>query len=634
MDAFSPRERPDLSQFDLSLAQRVAQHAASAPQSLAVKAEAETLTYGELDLRSNQLAGYLQSQGAGPDVVVGICLERSIDSVVSQLAVLKAGAAYLPLNPAAPADRLAAMLRDAGISSVITRSDVAAKLPAGEWNAIRLDADRDMISKHQLTPRDSAKHGSDLAYVIYTSGSTGHPKGVEITRSGLENLIQWHLKAFHITAADRASLLASIGFDATVWELWPYLAAGASVHIPAEALRTQVEPLRDWLVEQSITVSFIATPLAELLMLLTWPARTALRLLLTGADTLHRRPPQGLPFSLINNYGPTECTVVATSGLVAPFGTEPKQPSIGLAIDQTQLYILDEQMRPVPQGTIGELYIGGAGLARGYRNQPKLTAEKFVDNPCVSNLANGSGSRLYRTGDRARMLRGGDIEFLGRLDDQIKIRGYRVELDEISSVLDSHPDVKASVVAAADEGDDKRLIAYLVLWPESKANAGAFRDFLQRQLPDYMIPATFVRLEALPLTNNGKVNRAALPAPNGNTLPDETYVAPRSLVEQRLAELIAPLLRVERVGVNDNFFLLGGHSLLGTQLLTRIGESFGVELSLLTIFDHPTLAGMSEEIEKMILAKIDAAPVETLTTEDTNNQPLANEPALRTGDYR
>ena len=631
MDASCPNERPDLPQFDLSLAQRVAQHAASAPQSLAVKSEAETLTYGELELRSNQLAGYLQSQGAGPDVLVGIFLERSIDSVVSQLAVLKAGAAYLPLNPAAPADRLAAMLRDAGVSSVVTRSDVAGRLPAGKWNVIRVDADRDLISKQQLAPRGPANCSSDLAYVIYTSGSTGQPKGVEITRSGLENLIQWHLKAFRVTASDRASLLASIGFDATVWELWPYLAAGASVHIPGEALRTQVEPLRDWLIEQSITVSFVATPLVELLMLLTWPARTPLRLLLTGADTLHRRPPQGLPFSLINNYGPTECTVVATSGMVAAFGTEPKQPSIGFAIDNTQLHVLDEQMRPVPQGTIGELYIGGAGLARGYRNQPKLTAEKFVDNPFVNG---GGPSRLYRTGDRARMLRPGDIEFLGRLDDQIKIRGYRVELDEISSVLDSHPDVKASAVAAAGDGEDKRLIAYLVLWPEAKANAGAFRDFLQRQLPDYMIPATFVRLDALPLTNNGKVNRAALPAPNGNTLPDETYVAPRSLVEQRLAELIAPLLRVERVGVNDNFFLLGGHSLLGTQLLTRISESFGVELSLLTIFDHPTLAGMSEEIEKLILAKIDAATAEPLTAEAANNDPLTIEPALRTGDYR
>ncbi|MGA8431126.1 MAG: non-ribosomal peptide synthetase [Candidatus Sulfotelmatobacter sp.] len=609
MNVSSPNELKDL-----SIARRVAQLAASAPKSLAVQAGAETLTYGELELRSNRLACYLQSLDAGPDALVGIFLERSIDSVVSQLAVLKAGNAYLPLNPAAPADRVAFMLRDAGVSSVITCQGLTKKLPAGSWKVVAVDSDRGRISAHAVAVPSAASQLGDLAYVIYTSGSTGQPKGVEITRGGLENLIQWHLKAFHITPADRASMLASIGFDATIWELWPYLAAGASVHIPGEALRTQVEPLRDWLLQQAITISFVATPLAEMLMLLTWPAQTALRTLLTGADTLHRRPPQGLPFSLVNNYGPTECTVVATSGVVAPFGIEPKQPSIGAAIDNTQIHILDEQMHAVAQGTIGELYIGGAGLARGYRNRPDLTAERFVKNP----FGDFASNRLYRTGDRARFLRSGEIEFLGRLDDQIKVRGYRIELDEISSVLDSHPDVKASVVAAAGEGEDKRLIAYLVLWPESKANAGAFRDFLQRQLPDYMIPAIFVRLDALPLTNNGKVDRAALPKPNGNTLPDETYIAPRSLVEQRLAELIAPLLRVERVGVNDNFFLLGGHSLLGTQLLTRISESFGVELSLLTVFDHPTLAGMSAEIEKLILAKIDSAPVA--------------EPALPTGD--
>jgi amino acid adenylation domain-containing protein len=612
MNASSPTK-----QADLSVARRVAQHAAAAPKSLAVKAGAETLTYGELELRSNQLACYLQSLGAGPESLIGIFHERSIDSVIGQLAVLKAGAAYLPLNPAAPADRLAFMLRDADVFSVITRQGLAKKLPAGNWKTISVDSDRDRISIHAVTAHGSGNKIDDLAYVIYTSGSTGQPKGVEITRGGLENLIQWHLKAFQVTATDRASMLASIGFDATVWELWPYLAAGASVHIPDSTLRTQVEPLRDWLLEEAITISFVATPLAEMLMLLTWPQKIALRTLLTGADTLHRRPPQGLPFSLINNYGPTECTVVATSGVVASFGSEPKQPSIGFPIDHTQLHILDEQMRTVPQGTIGELYIGGAGLARGYRNRPELTRERFVNNP----FDNGGSSRLYRTGDRARVLRGGDVEFLGRLDDQIKIRGYRIELDEISSVLDSHPDVKASAVAVAGDGaskEDKRLIAYLVLWPESKANAGAFRDFLQRQLPDYMIPASFVRLDALPLTDNGKVDRGALPAPNGNTLPDETYVAPRSLVEQRLAELIAPLLHVDRVGANDNFFLLGGHSLLGTQLLTRISESFGIELSLLTVFDHPTLAGMSAEIEKLILAKIDAASAE--------------EPALRTGD--
>ena len=597
-----------------TVAQRVAEHAAASPHALAVRLGSKSLTYAELELRSNQLAEHLRSLGAGADSLIGVFLERSINSVITSLAVLKAGAAYLPLDPAAPADRLAFMLRDSHVSAVITREGLGEKLGSGSWKVIRVDADGEKIASYAGRMFDTEANAGHLAYVIYTSGSTGQPKGVEITRAGLENLVQWHLKAFQVSSADRASLLASVGFDAAVWELWPYLAAGASVHIPPDAARTDVDFLRDWLVEQKITISFVATPLAELLIQAGWPSTTALRTLLTGADTLHRRPPQGLPFALVNNYGPTECTVVATSGIVAPAGNETRQPSIGRPIENTKIYILDEQKKQVPHGTSGELYIGGVSLARGYRNRPELTAEKFVPNPFV----NGTGSALlYRTGDRARVLPNGEIEFLGRLDDQIKIRGYRVELDEISSVLDSHPDVMASAVTVTGAGDEKRLVAYLVLAPGSQSNASTFREFLQSRIPDYMIPATFVRMTALPLTNNGKVDRAALPAPNGNTLPEQEYIAPRSPVEQRLAELIAPLLRVERVGVNDNFFLLGGHSLLGTQLLTRISETFGVELSLLTIFDHPTLAEMSGEIEKLILAKIEA--------------PIASQPA---GDYR
>lgn len=598
----------------LYVTQRVAEHAASAPDSLAVKTDTERLTYAELEKSSNQLAEHLRAVigsklGAGPDVLVGIFLERSVASVVSALAVLKAGAAYLPLDPSAPADRLAFMLRDSGLAAVITRQGLAGKLPAGAWNLIQIDADAARIAGCSGRMFDSETDASHLAYVIYTSGSTGQPKGVEIPRSGLASLIAWHNRAFQVTASDRASFLASIAFDATVWELWPYLEAGASVHIPDERVRNQVEALRDWMVEEKITISFVPTPLAELLIQAEWPATTALRTLLTGADTLHRRPPQGLPFVLVNNYGPTESTVVATSGIVAPAGRDAKQPSIGRAIEGTQIYILDENMRPVTNGTSGELFIGGAQLARGYRNRPDLTAEKFV----AHRFSNGSVSvRLYRTGDRARVLPNGEIEFLGRLDDQVKIRGYRVELDEISSVLDTHPEVKASAVTVAGASqEEKRLIAYLVLDRASEPTANVFREFLQSRVPDYMIPAVFVRVEWLPLTSNGKVDRTALPAPNGNTLAEEAYIAARTVVEQRLAELIAPLLHVERVGVNDNFFLLGGHSLLGTQLLTRISETFGVELSLLTIFDHPTLAGMSLEIEKLILAKLESPAEES-----------------------
>jgi amino acid adenylation domain-containing protein len=604
---------------EFSLSQLMAEQAASAPDSLAVKTGGESLTYAELEVRSNRLAEHLRSfafsrPGAEPDALIGIFLERSIDSVISAVAVLKAGAAYLPLDPALPADRLTFMLRDSGASAVITRQGLRGKLPAGPWTVVQMDAEQERIASYPGKKLDDSTDASCLAYVIYTSGSTGQPKGVEITRGGLANLVNWHLGAFGVTKNDRASLLASIGFDATVWELWPYLAVGASVHIPDDAVRNQVERLRDWMVAEKISIGFVPTPLAELLILLEWPAASGLRILLTGADTLHRRPPQGLPFTLVNNYGPTESTVVATSGEVAPAGADSKQPSIGRAIDGTQIHILDEQMRPMAPGVAGELFIGGAGLARGYRNRPELTAERFVPNP----FSNGSGSgRLYRTGDRARVLSNGEIEFLGRLDDQVKIRGYRVELDEISSVLDTHPEVKASAVtvAGADAGtslgtgagagEEKRLIAYLVLNPAAQPSANTFREYLQRHVPDYMIPAVFVCVESLPLTINGKVDRAALPAPNGSTLAEEDYVAPRSVVEQRLAALIAPLLRLERVGANDNFFLLGGHSLLGTQLLTRISETFGVELSLLTIFDHPTLAGMSAEIENLILAKLD-----------------------------
>ena len=359
---------------------------------------------------------------------------------------------------------------------------------------------------------------------------------------------------------------------------------------------------------QKITITFLATPLAESMMLLDWPREVDLRILLTGADTLHRRPSARLPFTLVNNYGPTECTVVATSGVVAPAESSSRTPSIGRAIDNTEVLVLDDQGKLVSPGIAGELYLGGASVARGYRNRPELTAQRFVANP----LRPGSGERLYRTGDLVRELPGGELEFLGRIDEQIKIRGYRIEPSEIVSALDASPDVDASAVMAVEDGPgEKRLVAYVALADGAKTTAGELQALLRKQLPDYMIPATFVRIESLPITSNGKVDWSALPLPlNGNVLTDEGYVAPRNIMEEKLAAIIAPLLHVERVGVHDNFFFRGGHSLLGTQLLTKIGETFGVELSLLNLFEHPTLAEMSEEIEQLILTKIDSAKVE------------------------
>jgi len=475
-------------------------------------------------------------------------------------------------------------------------------LATGNWHVVDFDLERSQIAGYAAQPPTVEFSSEQLAYVIFTSGSSGRPKGVEIVHRGLRNLISWHWRAFRVTAADRASHLATLGFDAAVWEIWPYLTIGASVHMPEEAVRNNPEGLRHWLVEQMISIAFLPTALAEQMMFQQWPAETALRILLTGADTLRRRPRAGLPFTLVNNYGPTECTVVATSAPVAATGDQPGPPSIGRAIDNTQLYILDEYCKPVQSGSAGELWIGGAGVARGYRNSAESTRNCFLANPFNS----GEGSRLYRTGDRVRALANGEIEFLGRLDDQIKIRGYRIEPGEIAGALNSHPDVQSSLMLAQeDETGEKRLVAYVILNSAQQPTAASMRNYLRKQLPDYMVPASFVQLPSFPLSANGKVDKSALPLPHGrNSLSEAEFIAPRSIVEERLAGVIGSLLQVERVGLNDNFFLLGGHSLLGTQLLTRVSQSFGVELNLLSLFDHPTLAEMSQEIEKLILEKI------------------------------
>jgi amino acid adenylation domain-containing protein len=596
------------SQMELSslcVPQWIARTALAAPAAIAVTQSAENLTYAELESRSNQLANFLRAQGVNAGQVVGLYLGRSPAMVIAALAVLKVGAAYLPLPPDSPKERIEFMLRDAQTSMVITESASAARLGSGDYRMVALDRDAAEIARQSTTPLATAVGANDLAYVIYTSGSTGQPKGVEVLHRGLSNLVTWHLRAFQITPADRASHLAALGFDAAVWELWPYLAAGASVHLASDAIRQDPEALRNWLVSERISVAFLPTPLGERMLLLEWPKHATLRVLLTGADTLRHRPSPNLPFALVNNYGPTECTVVATSGIVSPAGSSNQVPSIGRAIDNTQTYILDEGLNSVPAGTPGELYLGGAGVARGYRNHPELTKQMFVANPFSSDPA----GRMYRTGDRVRCLANGEIEFLGRFDEQVKIRGYRVEPNEIEKALDAYPDVQNSAVVAREEGAEKRLIAYLVLSPNSKLTAAALREYVSKHFPPYMVPSSFVRVSALPITANGKVDRSALPDPSStNSLADEAFMAPDTLVEQRLAGILSPLLNVKEVGLNDNFFLLGGHSLLGTQLLTRISQVFGVDLSLFSLFDHPTVAGMSVEIEKLILAKLESLP--------------------------
>lgn len=584
--------------------QLVSLQAAATPDALAVAARGETLTYAELEAQANQLARHLRGLGVGPEVRVGLCLDRSASMVVSALGILKAGGAYIPLDPAYPPERLSFMLTDSQAPVLVTRRELAERLLPGKWQVVSLDADATEIGRQSTEPLSGGVTVEDLAYVIYTSGSTGQPKGVEITHGSLLNLVVWHQKTFEVTPADRATQQASPGFDAAVWELWPYLTAGASVHFPEEATRMAPELLRDWLLAQRITISFVPTPMTERLLALEWPSKTPLRALLTGGDTLHQYPSPGLPFLLVNNYGPTECTVVATSGIVLP-EAGPAAPTIGRPIANTEVYILDENLQQVPPGTAGELCVGGLSLARGYQNRPDLTAEKFVANP----FNGASGTRLYRTGDRARYLPDGQIAFMGRMDELIKIRGFRIEPNEIAVALNRHPGVEASVVVAREDAPgDKRLVAYLVPVTTSQVSETELRNFLGKYLPDYMLPTAFVKLESLPLTPNGKVDRAALPSPNeASNGRDGTFVAPRSPVEERLSEILAKSMGLEQVGVNDNFFLLGGHSLLGTQVIARVRDVFRVELPLRTLFDSPTIADLSREIEQLILAKLQGA---------------------------
>ncbi|HKT52177.1 MAG TPA: non-ribosomal peptide synthetase [Candidatus Angelobacter sp.] len=587
---------------DRFVPQLVSDQARENPRHVALVGDSMQLTYGELDDGANRLAHHLKTLGLSVNNVVAVCMRRSPLTALASLAVLKTGAAYLPVDPNYPRERLSFILTDAHVSLVLSDSSVVDRLPAGNWQQILLD--RPDATDGMLTWQTTQICPDQLAYVIYTSGSTGTPKGVEITHKNLLNLVLWHQKAFAVTSNDHTTQFASFGFDAAVWELWPHLTAGAAVHFVPEEVRSSPELLKEWLIDQEITITFVPTAVAERLIMLDWPADTKLRFLLTGADTLHHYPRPGLPFALINNYGPTEATVVATSGRVAPEnGNSGQRPPIGRPIDGAEIHIVDESLNLVPRGEVGELCVAGSGVARGYVNSPELTEKKFVPDPFV----NRRDVRLYRTGDLGRWLPDGQIEYVGRVDDLIKIRGYRIEPNEIIAVLDTHPGVQASAVIDRKNGtDNQHLVAYIVVNPgHACPTVSQLRDLLRSRLPDYMIPTMFVVLPDLPLTSNGKVDRKALPRPDdSNTLPDENYLSPRTVLEGKVSRLVANLLGVSQVGVNDNLFLIGGHSLFGTQLIARIRDNFGVELPLRSVFECPTPALLAREIERLMVARI------------------------------
>ncbi|MCW5318207.1 amino acid adenylation domain-containing protein [Nostoc sp. KVJ3] len=418
----------------------------------------EQLSYKELNIRSNQLAHYLKKLGVKTEVLVGLCVERSFDMVIGMLGILKAGGAYVPLDPSYPSERLNFMLEDAQVSVLLTHERWLERLKNYNSQIICLDKDWEIISQEIKDNPTSKVTVNNLAYVIYTSGSTGKPKGVKIEHRGLLNLVFWHQKAFAVSPIDRATQISGVAFDACGWEIWPYLSTGASIYFVDDEIRRSPDYLRDWLVSKAITISFIPTPLAEKVLLLDFPQNAALRILLTGGDKLNQYPLAYSDFQVFNNYGPTENTVVTTSGYISVKNKDNLTPVIGRAIANTKLYILDNHLQPVPIGVPGELYISGDGLARGYLNHPDLTAESFI----YHSFANKLKARLYKTGDLVRYRVDGNIEFLGRLNNQVKIRGYRIELGEIEGVLSQHPAVQQTVVITSEDEQEKRLVAYIV----------------------------------------------------------------------------------------------------------------------------------------------------------------------------
>jgi len=571
-------------------------HARQSPESVAIVMGERRLTYGEIEARSNRLAHHLRSLGVGPEVRVGICAERTPERVVGIVAVLKAGGAYVSLDPSYPRERLVYLLEDARTPVLLTESRFLDRMPEPAATVVVLDRE---FEGDGLRAPEVELGPENLAYVIYTSGSTGRPKGVAVPHRGLLNLVHWHVETYGVTSADRGTLVASPAFDASVWELWPLLAAGAGAWIPDEETRLSAPRLLRWWAEQGITVAFLPTQLAEAVMgeisEAEIPAGLALRTLVVGGDRLHRAPWPETPFRLVNHYGPSEYSVVTTAAPVPPGLAG--APPIGRAISNTRVYVLDGSLRPVAKGVPGELYVGGAGLARGYLGRPELTAERFVPDPWQPE------ARMYRTGDLARWLPDGNLDFLGRIDHQVKLRGMRVELGEIETVLARHPGVlEVAVLVREDRPGDRRLTAYVVCGGgggEGPPLVDELRGFLDRELPSYMVPQDWVCLDALPLTPNGKVDRRALPAPDRRI---ETMVAPRTPLEELVAEIWAEVLYLDRVGIHDSFWDLGGHSLLATKVLARVNESFGIELPLQSLFKSPTIADFTAAIGESLLA--------------------------------
>ncbi|MFN7945818.1 MAG: amino acid adenylation domain-containing protein [Blastocatellia bacterium] len=603
------------------------EQAARIPENIAVSFAGQTLTYRELNERANRLAHHLQKRGVGPEMMIGLCVERSFEMIVGILGIMKAGAAYVPLDPHYPADRLAFMLEDSQARLVLTQSHLKSAIAnlQSEIELLCLDSDWPQIAPESTANPISEVRPHNLAYAIFTSGSTGQPKGTLLEHRGLCNFALAFGRRFHLSAESRLLQFGSLSFDGSVAEVFLALLHGAALHLAHRETLISMPELAQMLRDEQITTAILPPSVLRLLPADKLPALQTV-VSVGEACTPEIIERWSARHRFLNGYGPTETTCGAICHEFS--GAEPlSRIPIGRPVDNTQVFILDASQQPVPIGVPGEICIGGTGVARGYLNRPELTAEKFIawsvvsgQWSVVSDKDNGqrttdNGQRLYRTGDLARYLPDGNIEFLGRLDHQVKIRGLRIELGEIEAALLRHPAVReAAVIAREDAPGDKRLVAYVA----GDAEAGQLREHLRQSLPDFLIPAAFVALDEMPLSPNGKVDRKRLPAPDAAALPTTGhYVAPRNQIEELLCEIYAAVLSLERVGIHDNFFDLGGHSLLATQLISRVREAFEIELPLQALFADPDVAGLAAQVTAALQAGQGvAAPPLTATARD------------------